>query len=143
MHAQASVRADEKELTGEVRRVREVRTSTCQHWLGSDGVIRTTALEGARQKAEHAEENLRVYEDLMGAGVKPLLMNFANAGTVESDAQLVYRQWMSKRKPRMAVLIDSFLGRVMGNLIAVFMRGVLPVKLFGSEQDALVWLLQK
>jgi len=119
---------------------RVIVTRTERIWL-EDGVLRCVVLPTASHTLADALENTRAVAELAeGRRVGMLLDTRASRG-LDRDARLHYvRPEAADLVAALAMLIDSQIGRVLGNFFMRVNRPPFPLRLFTAEAEALAWL---
>jgi hypothetical protein len=110
--------------------------------LGEDGVLRFRSLPGASHTLEDARENVRAARELTESGkLAPNLVDFSGIQSMTRDARAYYAgPETAEVMTAVAILVDSFLSRAMGNFFMGLNKPLMPTRLFSSETEALSWL---
>jgi len=120
---------------------RTLETRTAKLTLGHDGILRAVATPVEQQTLEDAQENTRAGVELCGGQPCPMLVDNRQIRSYTKEARSYYTSDEgSKGLLAVALLVDSAVGRVLGNFFLTATKGRLPVKLFASEQEAIAWL---
>ena len=131
---------EQKLMNDEVNAVIEVRLG--QVWLGEDGILRAiSTLPNAEMKLEDAKEAVEAYRQAGQGKPRPLFSDSRKIKTLDRESR-VYSA--SKEVARVitaaAIMIDSPVGRVIGNFFLRVNKPRYPCRLFTSEDEALKWL---
>ena len=121
--------------------VKKVETTICHHVLTSEGIIVTRVKENMFENLELAKENGRAVLSLKGDGpVVPILVDFSKAAGQDIEARKYYSEHSGEWSNKAALLVNSPVARVMGNIYLGINKPVIPTKLFTDEQLAIAWL---
>lgn len=119
---------------------REILTRTERIWL-QDDVVRCVVLPTASHTLADARENDDAVASLAGGRRLPMLLDTRASRGLDRDARLYYvRPEAARRLAALAMLIDSQIGRILGNFFMTVNKPPFPLRLFTSEADALTWL---
>ncbi|HET9954959.1 MAG TPA: hypothetical protein VFQ61_10670 [Polyangiaceae bacterium] len=120
----------------------ELTTRTARVWLGEDdGLVHLQPLARREQTLDDAVENVQAVKSVCAGVVRPLLIHFeaATAQTPECRAHYLSDEATSAVSA-VAIVTNSLLGRIVGNLmIGMHTRGA-PVRLFDCTEKASAWL---
>lgn len=110
-------------------------------WLNDDGII--IALNNfVTHSLENAIENLKTTKDLAGTQARPMLVDITNVRTMSKDAREEYVRPQNKEFiTAVALLTNSNVGRMIGNLFMSLNKHIVPVKMFTDADKAREWLL--
>lgn len=116
-------------------------TRTAQLWLADDGIVREWDLPGLEQGLPDAEENMGAVARLSVGTRRPLLVDMSQVKAISREARVYYAgPEVAKVISAVALLVGSPLSRAIGNFFIGFNRAAVPIRLFGSEADAVAWL---
>ncbi len=120
-----------------------MQTTRCgRTWLDESGVVLVENLAGADQTLEDAIENIRVTAIECGGVRRPTLVDLTGLKAISRDARNYYASPAGTRHATaIALVVGSPLSRMMGNFFIGMNRLAVPVRLFGTRQDAMAWLL--
>ena len=108
--------------------------------MGAEGILRVI-LTGASQALEHAKENLSAITALAAGRRVPVLIDLRLARSLDREARALYSgEQTGNVVCAAALLIESPLSRVIGNMFTGFNKPAYPLRLFRSETEALAWL---
>jgi len=127
--------------TAEVVVLREVTTSVCRLWIGSDGILRMTNLPGTEETIIEARENVAVGSKLQGGGKSHVLVDIRGIKSITKEARDYYSgDEAAKYTSACAILVGSPLTKVIGNFYLGINKTSFPLKIFSSEAMAVEWL---
>jgi len=118
----------------------EIVTRTTKNWLADDGILRATYLPGVEEVLEDAKQNVAVSTKITKGQPRPLLLDCQEIGSQSRDARTYYTTAKPENFLAVAILINSPMSRMIGNLVLGFNRGPYPTRLFTSEAEAIAWL---
>lgn len=129
--------------TNDVVRISEVKLGFCEVWLGEDGICRVVLMPGVMVGLAEMKENLAAQWSVIGSGKAPALVdmrdiNASTQGAREFTAGEEYAQAVSA----VAILENTTIGKILGNLFINFSKPIYPTRLFTSESQAIEWLKQ-
>ena len=118
--------------------IKEVQNRVDKIWLREDGIVQTVVFPGAEYTLVDAKQNLASIVQVSNGKRLPLLVDIRNAKTLERAARQEFAadEWVTST----ALLIDSALSRMIGNVFITFSKPVIPTRLFTSEAEAVEWL---
>lgn len=118
-----------------------IETSAYLTWMGKDGIARTTVKSNADVTIKEAKENSIAVNSLSTGQSFPLLIDARGIRSMSKEARDLFS--LNNRSSfvnSFAILIESPLSRIIGNFFMGLNKPRVPVKLFNSEQEALLWL---
>lgn len=119
-----------------------IETPTGYVWLRPDGIVQTTNRETREQTLEDARVNVRAIAGLVGGTRRPLLVDNSVPAPLSRECQQHYvSDEAAENVVAVALLVNDWFGRLVGNLMLTIQRTDVPVKLFESEAEAVRWLL--
>lgn len=126
----------------QVKAVGEViETAISTVWRGSDGICRIIIHEGAEIEIEEMKESVAVRNQLIGNKRAPVLNDMRRIRSVTREARSFPSQPENANYVlAMAILQNSAVTQIIGNLFVNFSKPPYPTKLFASEEDAIRWL---
>jgi hypothetical protein len=119
-------------------RIIEVQNRVEKIWLREDGIVQDFVLPGAEYTLEDAKQGLAAIDQVSNGKLHPMLVDLRNIKTMERAA----REELAAVKgvTSAAILIDSALSRMIGNVLITFSKPTIPTRLFTSEAEAFEWL---
>lgn len=122
-------------------KVIETRTETVT--LGDDGILRCKVKPTDVHTLEDAVENVRASATLAGGVRVPALLDARAARGITRQAREYYTgPENAKVVLGTAMLINSSVGRIIGNFMIQVNRPAFPIRLFSDEAEALRWLAE-
>lgn len=115
------------------------RTKTARIWVGDDEIVRVSCTPGAVHGLEEAKENLEAIPTERHKR-RPVLVDIRHVAAVNQEARDLYRNPEANDIIALALLIESPLSRVIGNIFVGLSKMHVPVRLFTSEAPAVEWL---
>lgn len=123
-------------MTGE-----EIITRTAVIRLEEDGIVRVIAHPGAVETIEDAHNNIDAMEQVCQGQKRPTLVDITKVKSQERGAREYYTgPHTASFQSAVAVMINSPMSKLLGNFYLGFNKPEVPIKLFTSQADALVWL---
>ncbi len=117
-----------------------VVTRTEEIWL-EDGIVRCVVLPTPTHTLADAQANSAAVVQLTGGHRMPMLLDTRASRGVDREARVFYtRPAASDEILALAMLIDSQIGRVLGNFFMRVNQPPFPLRLFTDQSDALAWL---
>jgi hypothetical protein len=118
-----------------------IETTAYLTWMGKDGIARTTVKPNADVTIKEAKENSIAVNSLFTGQNFPLLVDSREIRSISKEARDLFSlNNRSSYVNSFAILIESPLSRIIGNFFMGLNKPRVPVKLFNSEQEALLWL---
>ena len=110
-------------------------------FLRPDGILQVDVKEGAEFHLEDAKESIKAQKILVRGKKRPLLVNLAGVRSMSREA----REYLGGAEAAenvsvVAIVISSFMARMIGNFFIGLNKTLYPTRLFNSQQDALAWL---
>lgn len=119
----------------------EVVTNTAKVWLGKDDIIHLESLGTREQTLDDAIENVAAVARIAAGTRRPLLIHFKKAAPQTPECRAYYTSEPATASiTACAILTDSMLGRVIGNLMIGMNKTPTPIRLFATEKEAREWL---
>lgn len=118
-----------------------IETTAYLTWMGKDGIARTAVKPNAEVTIKEAKENSIAVNSLFTGQSFPLLIDARGIRSISKEARDFFS--LNNRSSfvnSFAILIESPLSRIIGNFFMSLHKPRVPVKLFNSEQEALLWL---
>jgi hypothetical protein len=119
-------------------RIIEVQNRVYKIWLREDGIVQTVVLPGSELTLVDAKQNLASIAQVSQGKRRPLLVDIRNIKTVQYTARQELTAYEGVTST--ALLIDSALSRIIGNVFISFGKKAFPIRLFTSEAEAIQWL---
>jgi hypothetical protein len=119
----------------------EIVTRTVRVRLRPDGIVVTTNLPDLEHTLVDAKTNIEAIYRIAGSVRTPVIVDSRVAATLTTEARKYYAsQDAARYLTATAVVANSVLQRVVANLVIPHTKQYMPMKLFASEEDAVVWL---
>jgi hypothetical protein len=118
--------------------IKEVQNRVEKVWLREDGIVQTVVFPGAEYTLVDAKQNLASIVQVSNGKRLPLLVDIRNAKTVNRAARQVFATIECVTST--ALLIDSSISQIIGNVFLNFSKPANPTRLFTSETEAVEWL---
>jgi hypothetical protein len=120
-------------------------TKTAFIRLRDDDILEARMKDRVVETLEMAKSNMEISDRLIGEGaLKPMLLVIGGLLKVNPDARKFYaergRSEKNKRASKVAIVMNSYISRVLGNLFILLNRADTPVSLFTDEDKAVAWL---
>jgi hypothetical protein len=109
----------------------------------NDDILETRMKDGAIETLETAKSNLALGNELIGEGKsKPMLLVLGRMLNMNPEARRLYskREGSVRRTSKIALVMNSYISRVIGNLFIGLCKGDTPIRLFTDEDTAVNWL---
>lgn len=110
--------------------------------INSDGILVITPPKDfkGRETLVHAQENIEIFSSV-DTGLVKGIMGFLPTHYIDSKATRYYKE--NRPKLPVALISDSTIKTMMGNLLLAMSSSSAPMKLFSNKNDGMVWLLSK
>jgi hypothetical protein len=144
MNARALMEPADHEPVGEV-----LCTRTQRVWLRRDGIVQTENYDSKQgvggemvvMDLECAKENVAAVMAVSGGKRRPLYVDQQLSLPMTRDAQQFYASdAVVPATTAVAILADSWIGRLLGNFVLGYKKGGVPMKLVQSEAEGVRWL---
>lgn len=117
-----------------------VTTSFSKVWLDEDGICRVVLMPGIVVGLVEMQENLAVQIKLQRAGKKPTLVDMRKIKNPTLEARnFAAGKEYGREVSAVAILQNTVIGKILGNLFINFSKPIYPTRLFTSE-DTVDWL---
>ena len=117
-----------------------ITTRTAKLWLRDDGIIQMVSQPQDREHLEDAQANIAVVAKLTEKP-RPKLVDMRAVPGIDREARLYYSSAEAARlSTAVALLVESPVTQVMANFFIGFNKPLIPIRLFTSEVEAIVWL---
>ena len=120
----------------------EITTRTTRMYMRPDGIVVSANFPNTgEQTLADAKENIRALATVAGGARVPLYLD--STAPMTGEAQKYYLSAESHRHCiAVAIAAGNVLSRVLANLFIPIQRQPVPMRLFGTEAEALAWLHQ-
>ncbi len=111
----------------------------------ADGIFEVRMKDGSVENLSMAKSNTELGSVLIGDSIPaPMLLVCGGMLELTSDARAYYSESRQAHHnvSRLAIVMDSYVSRVIGNLFIGIGKPAMPVKLFTGEDKAIAWLKQ-
>jgi hypothetical protein len=118
-----------------------ITTRTLRVFLREDGILQAETLPNTSMALADAVEAIKAQAIVARGTKRPLLVNLQSIKSIDRDAR-VYLGGAEAAKVvnSTALLINSPLGRVIGNFMIGLNKTLYPTRLFTTEAEAVEWL---
>ena len=118
-----------------------VLTRTAKIWLREDGLVQAVTLPGTQEELKDAQDNLAVIAGFASDKKRPVLIDMRAMTRIEREARIYYATGGGRLVvTAVALLISSPVSRVIANFAIAVTPPPVPMRLFTSEAEAVVWL---
>ncbi|MDH5606152.1 MAG: hypothetical protein OEY93_04635 [Anaerolineae bacterium] len=115
-------------------------TSGSSIWLDEEGIVHTEVKAVPEMTVEIVQEDIAVFEKICADFPRPFLGDIQNMSRMPREARVL----AAKEAPRFvsanALVANSPISRVIGNLFLGLNRPEIPIRMFDDEESALDWL---
>lgn len=119
----------------------ETTTETGVLFLDEQGIVHVTALPGTEETLEQAKASVAAIWQVAEAQRRPLLLDMRPVKAQRREVRDYYAsQEAAQAYKAVAILVDSPISKVIGNVFLGIGKLPVPTKLFSNDQEALVWL---
>ncbi len=122
----------------EDNRIGEIRTRIAKISLREDGIVQMVVFPGAVYTLADTREGLAAIVNVSEGTRHPLLADARNLKKMDFAARQESATF--KEVTSVAILIDSTVSRIIGNVFLTFNKMAFPIRLFSSEAEAIEWL---
>lgn len=116
------------------------KTRNATMWLEEDGIVHAVYTSGARETIDDAIEDSAMQAKVARGKKKPILVDMRGFKNMDRGAREYFAKESAKITTAAALLVDTPVSKVLGNLLIGLNRLSHPVKLFTSEAEAVEWL---
>jgi hypothetical protein len=138
------LRAREPRRTIDATRMGEperIKTRTTETSLDADGLLRGREFPGTETTLDDAKALVVALRKLAGGVRRPLVMDISESKSVTRDARAYLAgEEMASTVSAIGLVVGSALSRALGSFYLTFNRPKVPVRLFGSPDEAAAWL---
>ena len=121
--------------------MKNLETSVAIHERTKDGILISRVRKDGYETLEYAKENGAALMKLKGEDPPmPLLVDFLHSKGQAAETRRYYAEESFKWASRVALMVDSPVSRVIGNIYMGLNKPKVPTKLFSNEQEAIAWL---
>lgn len=118
-----------------------IYTRTQKIWLREDGILHFLSLPEIEHELEDAIENIKVASSLGNGQRLPALIDLRKIKGMNREARAYYAgNETAKVESAAALLIDSYIGHMLGNFFMGLNKPIIPTQLFTDEAEAIDWL---
>jgi hypothetical protein len=118
-----------------------IETKGARLWLGEDGIFRSVTKPNAEISLEQARQLLEAHKKITGSKKTPV---FTDIRMIKSMSRAARVQLAGKEAEKihsaLAILTNSPLNKLFGNLFMSFNKPRFPTRIFTSEEEAIGWL---
>jgi hypothetical protein len=119
----------------------QIETNAQVAWLDGEGILRAKAKPGTNLTLEDAHEVIQKLGVLCAGRRRPILVDLTGTKSMSREARTYFSgPETAKVQSAAALLINSPLGRAIGNFFMGLNKTLIPARLFTSEAEALEWL---
>jgi hypothetical protein len=118
-------------------RIEEVRTRVLKIWLREDGIVQNVVDPGAEITLADLREGLAGIDKVSKGQRRPLLVDSRNLKSMDRNARQKIAAF--EEITSIAILIDSAVSRMIGNVFLATNKKSYPARLFTSETEAVEW----
>jgi hypothetical protein len=120
-----------------------IETRTEVITIGDDGIVRCEVKPTAAHTLTDAEENVRATAELTKGRRLPLILDARRAKGISREAREYYTGPDNAAVVMAtAMIIDSSVGKIIGNFLIRVNRPPFPFRLFSDENSAHAWLVE-
>ncbi len=119
----------------------EAFTPHSKIWIDESGIMHSKYTKKTLVTEEVAITDIQTIKEMIQGNKVPLLVNMSNTTSITIKARKYYSGKESEKIISAAALVvNSPMHTVMGNFFLGLNKRQFPVKLFSSEEQALIWL---
>ena len=116
-------------------------TSIAKVWLDDNGICRAVLAQKAEVGLRETKEFFELQKQVLGKQRAPVLFDMRQIYSSSGEARTYAAQHaQGLQATAIAILDNSSLGHILGNLFIKLSKPHFPTKLFSREGDALEWL---
>jgi hypothetical protein len=118
-------------------------TETAFGRFRDDRILEVRCKAGVLETLETAQYNLNLGSKLIGDNARaPMLLVLGGILGITSEARIFWAESeiTAQNVSRLALVLDSYISRVIGNIFIGINKPGIPVKLFTDEEKAIAWL---
>jgi hypothetical protein len=108
-------------------------------WLRPDGIVQMAWVTLVDIRLEDAIAAIQAMTELTGGRLSPLLVDLHDSGQQARAARIEFTS-QADLVSAVALIVGTPLSRIMGNFFLGVSRPPYPVRMFDTEESALVWL---
>ncbi len=108
-------------------------------WLRPDGIIQVVWQPGAPTGLEDVVASADAVDTLAGGHQHPLMVDARDGAALDRGARMELGR-RDEFVSAIAVIVNTPLGRMTGNIFLAKSKPTPPMRLFGDEASALAWL---
>jgi hypothetical protein len=119
----------------------KTRTGVMQ-WDDESQILFVDVDEGARETLEDAKKNSKIGAVITQNSNFAMLLDITKIGNIDADARHFYSANTSTKNQGIALITNSVISQVLGNLFIGVNKPQMPIKLFSDKTKATHWLKQ-
>ena len=128
---------------GAVQTDQVIHTRTFKIWLRDDGIVQSQSFPKSDQNLTDAIENVAGVAKISGGIKRPSLVDYRGIQSINREARAYYAGTeITQVQSAAALIVDTYLERIIGNFFMGINKPKQPTRLFNSEPDAIEWLRQ-
>jgi hypothetical protein len=110
-------------------------------WMGEDGIFYVVSKDGDRT-IENYDKVFEIYKlaSLHGSHKLCMLANITKTGNMPRNVRAHLYAELPKYLKALALISESYTGRMLGNLFLLIKPSPYPARLFGNTGEASAWL---
>ena len=120
------------------KEVFEIRTAKI--WLGEDGILYIKILPKSEITLEDIKEQFKIASKLVNNKRIPFLIDSRGVKSMERASRKFIQEESKEIVSKLAILIGSYISRLIGNLFIGINKSSYPTKIFTLEDKAIQWL---
>ncbi len=118
-----------------------IETSASRLWLDEDGILRAVNHPGCHFDLQSALENTQTARSLLAGRKAPIAVDLRGTLSISKEVREYYSSSEGMDDTlATALIVDSPVGRIIGNFFIGMNKPGIPVKIFDSEDKAIQWL---
>jgi hypothetical protein len=118
-----------------------IETRTAKVWLDEEGIVRLVSMGKIIEGLEASQENWDAVNQVSEGKIRPLFADIRNTKPIDAESRKFYsRLQVRELISAVALVVASPLSRVVGSMFLGLNKLPVPVRLFTSEEQALLWL---
>lgn len=113
---------------------------TAKIWLGEDGIVYIKILPKSEITLKDIKEQFKIASKLVNNKRVPFLIDSRGVKSIERGARKFIQEESEKIVTQLAILIGSYISRLIGNFFIGINKVPYPTKIFTLEDKAIQWL---
>ena len=119
----------------------KINTNNAQVWMRDEDIIQCRVKPDAKFTIAEAEEILNVVKKLTKGKKHPALVDISKIKSVDKETRdYVADSEFASVNLCVALIVNSPVSKIVGNFFMGLNKPMFPIKLFNSEDKALIWL---